>query len=209
VTAEEARGRADAIAHEAEGRARATREQAQAEADSAALKGAAIISLAKADYERGEKEAAVRRMQVDAENRVSVPVLINQAARDFIHKAPEIVRELMKPAEKISELKILQVNGGGLSNGNGADAKVGMHMLGTGMNPLASTLLQAGAAYPIFKELLSFAKSAEGEKIVNVVKDEMNRLTPATSTNGGALDSPMATAPSTPAANVAKAKPQA
>jgi uncharacterized membrane protein YqiK len=201
VTAEEARGRADAIAHEAEGRARAAREQAQAEADAAALKAAAIVALAKADYERGEKEAQVRRMMVEAENRVSVPVLVQHTAEQLIGQAPEIVRELMKPAEKISDLKILQVNGGAFSNGNGAEAKLGTHVLGTGMSPLASTLLQAGAAYPIFKEILAFAKSAEGEKIVGVVKDEMNRLS-ATSTNGGSSAEPPIPPP-------VKAKPQA
>jgi uncharacterized membrane protein YqiK len=173
VAAEEAKGNADAIHHEAEGRARATREQAQAEADAAAMKAAAIVALAKADYERGEKEAAVKRLLVEAENRQSLQVLGAKLAQQLIEQAPEIVRELMKPAEKISDLKILQLNGAPALGGNGAEAKLGTHMLGGNVGQLASTLLQAGAAYPMFKELLNFAKSSEGEKIVKSIRQDL------------------------------------
>jgi uncharacterized membrane protein YqiK len=192
VFAEEAKGRADATHHDAEGKARAIREQAQAEADAAALKAQAIVTLAKADYDRGEKEAAIKRMQIEAENKVSVPLLVSKAVANLTEKAPEIIRELMKPAEKISDLKILQLNtpGGGAMNGNGAEAKLGTHMLGGNMNQLASTLLQAGAAYPLFKELMTFAKSSDGEKIINVVKEEVERVA---ASNG---DAPSTSTPS-------------
>lgn len=181
VAAEEAKGRADALAEDAEGRARAARAQAQAEADAAALKAQAIVALARAELERGQAEAAVRRLMLEAENSVTLPVLVAQTARDLIDRAPEIVRELMKPAEKISELKILQVGGQGVVNG--AEPKVGTHVLGAAMNPLASTLLQAGAAYPLFKEILNFARS-DGDKITDLLKDELQRL-PQGATNGG------------------------
>lgn len=190
VAAEEAKGRADALANEAEGRARAAREAAKAEADAATLKAAAIVALAKADFERGEKEAAVKRLLVDAENRTSMQVLGAKIAHELIDRAPEIVRELMKPAEKISELKILQVNGAGFGGGNGAEAKLGTHMLGGNVGQLAQTLLQAGAAYPMFKELISFAKSPDGEKIVGAIRQDLMG-----STNG----EPTITAESVPA----------
>jgi flotillin len=181
--AEEAKGHAEALANEAEGKARAIREQARAEADAAALRAAAILALAKADNDKGLMEAAVRRAFVEADNSRSVPAMVSEAVRDLIHKSPEIVHELMKPAEKISDLKILQMNGFPGSANNTVDAQTGMP-LGSTFSQLASTLMQAGAAYPMFKELLSFAKTAEGEKIVNVVREEVERLT-AGNGNGG------------------------
>lgn len=184
VAAEEAKGRAEALANEAEGRARAAREQAKAEADAAALKAAAIIALAQADFERGEKEAAVKRLLVEAENRTALPVLASKLAHELVHQAPEIVRELMKPAEKISDLKILQVNGAGFGGSNGADTKTGTSLLGNGVGQLTSTLLQAGAAYPMFKELLNFAKSPEGENIVKSIRQDFAALADHPSSNG-------------------------
>src|SRR5262249_52899832 len=124
-------------------------------------------------FERGEKEAAVKRLLVDAENRTSMQVLGAKIAHELIDKAPEIVRELMKPAEKISDLKILQVNGAGLGGGSGAEAKLGTHKLGGNIGQLAQTLLQAGAAYPMFKELVNFAKSPDGEKIVGAIRQDL------------------------------------
>jgi flotillin len=171
VAAEEARGRAEAVLREAEGRARAQREAAQAEADAASLRAAAIVALAKAEFERGEREAAVRRMIVAAENEISSPVLVSQVARQLIEGAPDIVRELMKPAEKISELKILQVNGAGGASGEGAASPVG-----AAMGPIASTLLQAGAAYPMFRELVQFARSGDAQRVGGAVRDELLRL---------------------------------
>ena len=88
----------------------------------------------------------------------------------------QFVHELMKPAEKISDLKILQVNGGGFGGGNGVDAKLGTHLLGGNVGQLASTLLQAGAAYPMFKELVNFAKSPDGEKIVSSIRSDIERV---------------------------------
>ncbi|MCK6549193.1 hypothetical protein L6R52_25345 [Myxococcota bacterium] len=193
VAAEEARGRAEALAREAEGRARAAREQAQAEADAASLRAAAIVALAKAEYERGEREAAVKRLMVAAQNQVSVPVLVADVAKELIEKAPEIVHELMKPAEKISDLKILQLNGFGPNGAtNGAESTASpTALLGSGFGPVASTLLQAGAAYPLFKELLTFAKSGEAERLASLVKRELSTIdaSPATAESKPALTS--------------------
>jgi hypothetical protein len=83
----------------------------------------------------------------------------------------------MKPAERISDLKILQVNGGAFGGANGADAKLNTGILGSNVSALASTLLQAGAAYPMFKELLSFAKSPDGEKLTSTIRQELDRIT--------------------------------
>jgi len=201
VAAEEAKGRADATANEAEGKARAVREQAQAESDAATMRAAAIIAIARADYDKGEKEAAVRRMFVEAENRVSVPILATGVARDLIARAPEIVRELMKPAERISDLKILQVTTPfGSQSSNGAEARLGTNMLGTSFGPLAQTLLQAGAAYPIFKEIMQFAKTSDGEKIVDVVRQELGKHGIANGNGGTAESVPAATSTKLPQA---------
>lgn len=166
-----ARGDANQVVAAAEARANERRAEAQAEADThlviagakaeAAVREArAIKELAEAEGVRGERQADARRRMVEAENGVSDRLLMRDVALKALEVLPEVTRELMSPAQKISEIKVLQTNGmfGGGSSGVGAMG---------GISPILKTIMEAGAAYPLVRELMSFggvdASKLEGE----------------------------------------------
>jgi len=64
----------------------------------------------------------------------------------------------VRPAERIGEIKVLQVAGlGGLGANGGGGNGDGAHVLGTTLGPVAKTILEASAVMPLAKELLAFA----------------------------------------------------
>src|SRR5262249_52602986 len=96
-----------------------------------------------------------------AANAKSREILMQEAALKLIEHAPAIIRELVKPAERIGEIKVLQVAGGGFgagaSNGNGAGNGAGMPLLGNALGPVAKSILDASAVLPVLKEVMKFA----------------------------------------------------
>jgi hypothetical protein len=91
---------------------------------------------------------------VDAENAVALKFVLRDVLIHAINKAPDLARELMEPAKAIKEIRVLQTNNGGSGNGNGA--------LGSA-TPIIKTVLEAGAAYPLFKQLVEFAQNDPGK----------------------------------------------
>lgn len=153
-----AEGQADAARFGAQGTADAVKIRAKAEADAAELQAISITKLAEARREAGLKDAEVQRQQADAANAKSRDVLVAEAVARVVEKAPEIVRELMKPAEKITDIKVLQLGGmggGAAANGEGGQA------LGSALGPVAKTIVEASAVMPIMRELLKFADTPE------------------------------------------------
>jgi len=128
------------------------RKRAEAEALAAEQQAAAIERLAVAKQREAEAHAEGQRRLFDAKNQVTQNVLIQEVVLRLIETSPTLVRELMKPAEKISDIKILNVTGGGGAGGSSSEGNNGSI---TGK--LLDSLLQAGAAYPMFKEMLKFA----------------------------------------------------
>ena len=129
---------ADAEAYEVE-------RAAKARAEAAELQAAAIERLSKANFEKAAAEAAGNHKLVQAVNSKRNEVLLAEAFSTMVQQFPEIVREAMKPAEKISDIKVLNVSGGGNGGGN------------SGAGRVVSAFMEAGAAYPMFKEMLKFA----------------------------------------------------
>jgi hypothetical protein len=80
--------------------------------------------------------------------------------RDVALKAltvrPDVTRELMTPAKAISEIKVLQLQGtasaSGAANGEGQGASFGV------ASPILKTILEAGAAYPLLREMMAFSQ---------------------------------------------------
>ncbi|HSQ65131.1 MAG TPA: flotillin domain-containing protein [Polyangiaceae bacterium] len=139
----------------AEAAAAQKRIEAEAKAVAAEKEAAATVLLANAMAQRGEAEAQVRRKLLDAENAMSSRVVMRDIVLKALEVGPEIARELMAPAKAITEIKVLQTSGmGGAMNGNGAN---GAPALGV-MSPVLKTILEAGAAYPLLRELMSFAQ---------------------------------------------------
>jgi len=186
-----AEGRADAARFEAQGAAEALKLRAQAESDAAELQATSITKLAAAHRERGLAEAEVLRGKTEAENAKSRDLLLQEAALQLIAQAPSIVRELVKPAERIGEIKVLQVNGSGLGGlggggaalGNGASAGGGggMPLLGNALGPIAKTILETSALMPVIKEVMRFADPDGGlrDKVVQLGMDPAALLKPA------------------------------
>lgn len=131
----------------AEALATAAKMKAQAEADAAAMQADAITKLAEARREAGLKEAEVDRQKVAAANSKTPEVMLAEVANALIQRGPEIVRELVKPAEKISEFKILHLGGDGGGNGKPGS-------LGSAMSPIARTLLEASAVMPVLQSVM-------------------------------------------------------
>jgi hypothetical protein len=108
------------------------------------------------------------RMLVVAENLLSMMFLRGEVALAAIREAPAVARELMEPARHISEIKVLQTGSTNAANNAG--------VMGT-TSPIMRTLLEAGAAYPMLKELMAFAQSQpETARIAEKAKELLGGL---------------------------------
>jgi flotillin len=133
---------------QAEAAASRARTEAESRVVTAEKESEAMSLLANAIATKGEAEATARRKMVEAENVRSMKLVLQDVAKHAIDTLPEVARELMAPAHSIKEIKVLHTTGSGASQGMGP--------MGA-MSPVVRTLLDAGAAYPLMKELLGFA----------------------------------------------------
>jgi uncharacterized membrane protein YqiK len=156
----EAEAAAAAQQASAGGAAEAVKIRAKAEADAAEMQALSITKLAEANREAGLKEAEVLRQKNAAANSKSRDLLIQEAVLTFIQNAPQLMRELVKPAEKIAEIKVLQLGGGmgaGASGGNGTNgAGVQLPLLGSALGPVTKSIVEASAVLPMLKEIMKF-----------------------------------------------------
>jgi uncharacterized membrane protein YqiK len=150
----EAEGRAEAARLEAQGQAEAVRIKAQAEADAARLQAEAITQLAQANREAGLKDAEVLQERARAANAKSREVMLQEVALKLIENAPALVRELVKPAEHIGEIKVLQVGGGATGMGQGASQHP---VLGNALGPIARAIMETSAVMPVLQSVLKFS----------------------------------------------------
>ncbi|MGD0676077.1 MAG: flotillin domain-containing protein [Polyangiaceae bacterium] len=149
----------------------ATRQKMAAEAASvAALKEAeAMVTIANAVARKGEAEAEARRKMVEAENALALKFVLRDVVSHAIDRMPDIARELMAPAKAIREIRVLQT-GGMTAGGNGA----GLPALGA-MSPILKSILEAGAAYPLLREMMQFA-NVDPEKLTEKARAALNEL---------------------------------
>ncbi|MDQ3035204.1 MAG: SPFH domain-containing protein [Myxococcota bacterium] len=154
----------------AQGEADAQRIAAEAAAEASFKEAEAIKQLAEAARQKGLAEAEARRAMIAAESSVGDKLLLRDVALKAIEVAPELARELMLPAQKITEIKVLQTNGvfGGEGGSPGA---VGA------MSPILKTIMEAGAAYPLMRELLVFGK-VDGAQLTEKARDALGSLAP-------------------------------
>lgn len=157
-----AEGHADSARFEAQGASDAVKIRAKADADAAEMQAVSITKLAEANREAGLKDAEVQREKAAALNAKSTQILMQETVLRFIESAPAIIAQLVKPAEQISEIKVLNIQGmggmagpGGNGNGNGNGAQ--MPLLGNALGPIAKTMLEASAVMPVLKEVMKFA----------------------------------------------------
>lgn len=93
---------------------------------------------------------------VEAKNVVDAKLLTQDAVLALIEELPKISGELMKPAEKIESIRILDFGGMGVGAGQGGDG-------GRGMGKIASAILSVGAAAPMLREFLKFSGVDAGQ----------------------------------------------
>ncbi len=170
----EARGRANVTQAESEAEAEKLRIAAEARARAALKEAEAIVTLAEATEKRGEAEAEARRKMIEAENAMALKFVLRDVALRAIETMPAVAKELMEPARHISEIKVLQTGSG--HGGNGGNGIAGS------ASPVLKTILEAGAAYPLLRELMTFAKD---DRIGQKAKDLLGDL-------GGELDEVLA-----------------
>jgi uncharacterized membrane protein YqiK len=119
-----------------------------------------MTTLAEATLRRGEAEARARQLQIEAENAVSTTFVMRDVALKALDVLPSVTRELMAPARAIGEIKVLQVQGGGAVSGEGQGQ--GGQAFGA-YSPVLRSILEAGAAFPLLKEMLRFAQLEPGK----------------------------------------------
>jgi uncharacterized membrane protein YqiK len=146
---------------------------AEARAQAAQQEAAAMIALAEATRKKGEADAAAKRMLIDAENEVASKFLMRDVALKALDVLPELARELMTPAKAISEIKVLQV-GSGMNGGSNGDGKAGGNAFGVA-SPVLKTVLEAGAAYPLLREMMSFAQ-VDSDKLADKARGFLSTL---------------------------------
>lgn len=133
--------------------------EAEARALAAMKEAEAIETLAKAELSKKTAEAEAERRRVEAQNAVSMKLVARDLALKAIEVMPAVAHELMEPARHISEIKVLQTQ----SPANGSNGTSGA--MGTA-SPILKTILEAGAAYPIMRELVGFAGNEKlGEQV--------------------------------------------
>jgi flotillin len=156
----------------AQAEAEVKRALAEAQAKVAEQEAEATVLRANATAHQGEVQAQVRRKLLDAENAISARVVLRDVALKALEVAPELARELMAPAKAISEIKVLQTSGVG--GAQGVSASGSAPALGA-MSPVLKTILEAGAAYPLLKEMMSFAQ-VDGNKLTERARGVLGEL---------------------------------
>ncbi|MEJ7728569.1 MAG: flotillin domain-containing protein [Polyangiaceae bacterium] len=170
-----ARGFAEAEQLKAEAEANVVRTEAEADADrvrisaiaragAAEQDAAALKALAEGTLRKGEAEAEVRRRLLEAENLLSTKFLMRDVAVKALEVLPAVTHELMAPAHAIREIKVLQMQGmSGAGSGDGDGSKPGLF---GAASPVLKTILEAGAAYPLLREMLAFSQ-VDGADLAN------------------------------------------
>jgi uncharacterized membrane protein YqiK len=135
---------------------------ARAEKEASVDRGAAIRAQAEADADaekirsmamrvRAEIEAEAARMMNDAHNMLSPEARASALRMRLVEKAEAIIRESVRPMERIEGIKILHVDGlGGGGGGNGGD---GAHP-GSFSDGLVNSALRYRAQAPLVDQLL-------------------------------------------------------
>ena len=121
-------------------------EAAKAEREAAMLRAEAQKTLAEALLVEAKAQAEGEEALIEAKNSADQRILNNEALLKLIQSLPEVTGELMKPAEQIESIRILDLGGNGA--GNGAS--------GGNVGKIFGSILQAGAALPMLKEVLNF-----------------------------------------------------
>jgi len=124
-------------------RGAAVRAQAEADADADKIKSMAIRV-------RAEIEAEALRLMNQAHNMLSPEARLSALRLKLVEKAEAIIRESVRPLERIEGIKILHVDGLGGSGGGGD----GSHGGGNFADGIVNSALRFRAQAPLVDQLL-------------------------------------------------------
>ena len=140
-------------------------ETAKAELEAAQVKAEATIILSEALLVEAKAEADGEEALITAKNQTEPQVLVSDAVLALVEALPEVTKELMKPAERIESIRVLDL---GSNGGNGGPG---------GMNRILGSIINAGAAMPLLKELVNFS-DIDTTKIGQTIQDFAKGLKP-------------------------------
>jgi uncharacterized membrane protein YqiK len=135
------------------------RELAQARFEAAENEAQALERIADATNKEALMKAKAERVMIEARNIVSEHILKNERIKQLIGEMAKIASELMKPAEKIESIKVVQVNGFSAAPVNRkfeVDKEESLLTFGGAQSAISTIIqgmLQIGAFRPVFKEL--------------------------------------------------------
>ena len=154
----------------------ALRAQAEADADADKIKSMAMRV-------RAEIEAEAMRMMNEAHNMLTPEARMSALRMRLVEKAEGIIRESVRPMERIEGIKILQVDGlGGSSGGSGHHNGDGGHS-GSFSDNIVNSALRFRAQAPLVDQLLREIGIEGGDiqRLVGSVSGAQAALPPATS----------------------------
>ncbi len=143
----------------ADAEAYAVVEAAKAELEAAQVQSQATRILAEALLVEAKAQADGEEALINSKNQAEPQVLVSDAVLALVEVLPQVTNELMKPAERIESIRVLDL--GGNSGGNGGSG---------GMNRILSSIVNAGAAMPLLKELVNFS-GLDTAKIGQTIQD--------------------------------------
>lgn len=160
---------------------------AKAEKDASADRGAAIRAQAEADADadrikslavrvRAEIEAEALRWMNEAHNMLSPEARASALRMKLVEKAEAIIRESVKPMERIEGIKILHVDGLGGNGGGGGGG--GDHGNGGFADSVVNSALRFRAQAPIVDQLL---------REIGLEAGDLGRLTAGVTSSATAL----------------------
>ncbi|KNZ32649.1 MAG: membrane protein [Methylibium sp. NZG] len=165
---------------------------AQAEKDASADRGFAVRAQAEADADadkirsmamrvRAEIEAEALQLMNQAHNMLSPEARMSALRLKLVEKAEGIIRESVRPMERIEGIKILHVDGlGGSNGGGGGDGGNG----GTFSDGVVNSALRFRAQAPLVDQLLREIGIEGGDiqRLVGGVSGAQAALPPASAT---------------------------
>jgi len=146
-------------------RLQATRElemaQAEKDKDVAIVKANAELEANRILAEAQRAKAVGEMATIEAKNVAEPKVLSQEIALSLIQSAPSIVEQLMKPAEKIDSIRVLDFGGDSSSSNLGR---------------VVSSIIGAGSALPLLKEFLSMP-GASTDQILEKAAEYVRNVT--------------------------------
>ncbi|UXM94663.1 SPFH domain-containing protein [Bartonella sp. HY329] len=153
---------------------------AEAERNAANDKATAVLTLAKAEadaaaerargiLEIGRAEAEAEAARNEARNKLSAQVIEYEITRERIRIIPSALAEIVKPIEKISDIRIFDTGGMLGRSSDGKSSGIGM---GEG---LAGQLLAYNAQMPVLNELLKTAGFDDKDAVSSLLNEAVGK----------------------------------